>query len=64
MVNLADNWLNLIRIELDVYTDNEPAVILYQRFGFEIEDSSKFDCFPDGEYVNSYRMARIKPNLK
>ena len=36
-VDLADKWLNLERLELDVYTDNEPAVRLYTIFGFVIE---------------------------
>src|SRR4051812_2135710 len=33
-VDLADNWLNLRRLELDVFCDNEPAIRLYERFGF------------------------------
>ena len=36
-VELADNWLNLHRLELEVYVDNEPAIGLYRRFGFEVE---------------------------
>jgi L-phenylalanine/L-methionine N-acetyltransferase len=30
-VELADKWLNLTRLELEVYTDNEPAIRLYER---------------------------------
>src|SRR5512136_388715 len=37
MIDMADGWLNLSRLELDVYTDNEPALKLYQKFGFTIE---------------------------
>jgi putative acetyltransferase len=33
-VDLADKWLNLTRLELDVYVDNGPAIRLYQKFGF------------------------------
>ena len=60
MVELADNWLNLVRIELDVYTDNSRAIALYQGFGFEIEGESKCDAFRDGQFVNSYRMSRVR----
>ncbi|WP_020580797.1 GNAT family acetyltransferase [Endozoicomonas elysicola] len=60
MIDLADNWLNLVRIELDVYTDNTQAIALYQRFDFEIEGESKCDAFRDGQLVNSYRMSRIR----
>ena len=34
-LDLADNWLNLSRVDLTVYTDNHAAVALYERFGFE-----------------------------
>src|SRR5579864_3308386 len=37
VVDFADNWLNLVRLELDVYADNERAIRLYKNFDFEIE---------------------------
>jgi putative acetyltransferase len=37
IVELADKWLNLRRLELEVYTDNEAAVRLYKKHGFTIE---------------------------
>lgn len=59
-VDMADRWLNVLRLELDVYTDNEPAVRLYKKFGFEIEGTLKKYAFRDGEYVDVYAMARFK----
>jgi L-phenylalanine/L-methionine N-acetyltransferase len=35
-VDLADKWLNLTRLELEVYTDNAPAIRLYKKFGFTV----------------------------
>src|SRR5512135_2153097 len=40
MIDMADKWLNLSRLELDVYTDNEPAIKLYRKFGFTIEGTA------------------------
>ncbi len=37
ILDLADTWLMLVRIELGVFTDNEKAIKLYEKFGFEIE---------------------------
>ncbi len=62
MVNLADNWLNLIRLELSVASDNAPAIALYIKFGFVVEGEAKYDIFRGGHYTNSTRMARIRPN--
>jgi L-phenylalanine/L-methionine N-acetyltransferase len=59
-LNLADNWLNITRLELEVYTDNEPAIALYQKHGFEIEGTLKKHAFRDGKFVDSYYMARLK----
>ncbi len=59
-LDLADNWLNLTRIELSVYTDNAAAVALYKKFGFEIEGTHRRYAFRNGEYVDAYSMARIK----
>lgn len=60
-IELADKWLNVTRIELEVYTDNEPALRLYKKFGFEIEGTLRQHAFRDGVYVDSYFMARLRP---
>ncbi len=59
-LSLADNWLNLSRVELTVYTDNAAGIALYERFGFEIEGTLRRYAFRDGAYVDAYSMARIK----
>jgi putative acetyltransferase len=59
-LDLADNWLNLTRIELRVYVDNSAAVALYERFGFEIEGTHRRLAFRNGEYVDAYSMARLR----
>lgn len=58
-VDLADNWYNLRRLELEVYTDNAPAIRLYESFGFEIEGTLRAFGFRLGEYVDAYAMARL-----
>jgi len=61
-VEMADKWLNLTRLELEVYTDNEAAIRLYERFGFEREGTLRQYAFRDGQYVDSYLMARLRPS--
>ncbi|WP_062265565.1 GNAT family N-acetyltransferase [Endozoicomonas arenosclerae] len=63
MIQLCDNWLNIVRIELGVFTENEHAIALYKKYGFEIEGTSRFDCFQKGKYGSTHRMARIRPDL-
>lgn len=60
LLELADDWINLHRIELDVYTDNAPAIALYQKFGFAIEGTLRDYAFRSGRYVDTYVMGRIK----
>jgi len=55
-LDLADNWLNLTRVELSVYVDNA----LYEKFGFEVEGTHRRFAFRGGEYVDSYSMARVR----
>ena len=60
VIDLADKWLNLARIELTVFTDNESVIALYRKFGFEIEGTHRKYAFRDGDFVDAYAMARIK----
>jgi len=60
IVNLADNWLNLTRLELEVYADNEVAIRLYERFGFEVEGRLRQHAYRDGQFVDSIVMGRLR----
>jgi putative acetyltransferase len=59
-VDLAEHWLNISRIELEVYTDNAAALALYKKFGFEIEGTLHDYAYRDGQFVDVYLMARIR----
>jgi putative acetyltransferase len=59
-INLAEKWLNLIRLDLQVYTDNAAAIHLYEKFGFQIEGTLRRQAYRDGEYVDTYTMARVR----
>jgi putative acetyltransferase len=59
---LADKWPNLTRLELEVYADNEAAVRLYERYGFEREGTLRQHAFRGGHYVDTYAMARLRPS--
>jgi putative acetyltransferase len=61
LVELADNWLNVFRLELTVYTDNQPAIALYRKFGFEQEGILRSYALRGGRYVDAYFMARLRP---
>ena len=60
-IDLADNWLNLVRLSLEVYVDNERALRLYKNFDFEIEGRIRANSFRNGKYIDSYLMGRLRP---
>jgi L-phenylalanine/L-methionine N-acetyltransferase len=60
LLDMADNWLNLQRVELEVNIDNPAAIHLYEKFGFEIEGTKRFQSIGDGRWVHSHFMARIR----
>ena len=58
-LDLADNWWGMRRIELHVHADNERAIALYRKFGFELEGTHRAYAIRNGVYVDSLSMARL-----
>jgi putative acetyltransferase len=61
LIDVADNWLGLLRLELEVYTDNHRAQSLYKRHGFVEEGVHRCHALRDGVYVDTLSMARLNP---
>lgn len=59
MMDLADNWLGLRRLQLDVLADNERAIRLYERLGFEREGVMRGEVLRDGALVDTLMMGRL-----
>jgi putative acetyltransferase len=64
LFELTDNWLNIKRIEIEVFTDNIAGIALYKKFGFITEGESKMFAFRNGRYADVFHMARFSPNNK
>lgn len=60
LLDVADNWRGLKRVELTVYADNEPAIRLYTRCGFAVEGRHLKAGFSDGKYHDLLTMARLR----
>ena len=63
-LDIADNWMNLQRVELSVYADNEAAIGLYRKFGFEAEGLFRDYAVRDGRLVDTLSMARLRRTPK
>lgn len=61
LIDRAENWMQMTRLELEVYVDNAPAIALYRKHGFVEEGRLRSYAFRDGAYVDVYPMARLKP---
>lgn len=61
LVDWADNWAQLQRLELTVYTDNAAAQALYRKFGFEVEGTHRAYALRNGVFVDALCMARLHP---
>lgn len=60
IIDLAENWFNLTRLELTVFVDNQPALQLYRKYGFTIEGTLSNYAFRDGVFIDAHFMARVK----
>ncbi len=61
LVDLADNWLFVLRLELEAYASNERALRLYESFGFKQEGLMRAHALRHGQLVDSVSMARLHP---
>lgn len=64
LLDMADNWLMLVRVELTVFADNEHAIHLYEKMGFEREGLLHMSAIRGGEYTDELTMARIHPKFR
>lgn len=61
LLDWADNWAGVLRIELTVHADNDRAIALYRSMGFVEEGLHRGYAIKDGRYVDAYCMARLHP---
>jgi len=60
LLEIADNWLVVTRLELTVFTDNERAIALYRKHGFEVEGTHRHYALRAGAWCDVHSMARIR----
>lgn len=61
LLDLADHWLGLRRMELEVNADNTAAIALYQQLGFVVEGTLRGYALRDGQLIDVLTMARLRP---
>ncbi|MDF2463933.1 MAG: hypothetical protein K0Q43_2168 [Ramlibacter sp.] len=61
LLDWADNWAGVLRVELHVHVDNDRAMALYRSMGFLEEGRHKAFSLKNGRYVDSISMARMHP---
>lgn len=58
------NWMQLLRIELQVFADNAGAIALYEKMGFVTEGRHRAAGFRNGLHVDILSMALLVPALQ
>ena len=59
LLDVADNWRGLTRLQLSVFADNTAAIRLYEKHGFQIEGRAVTAALVDGVYTDALWMARL-----
>lgn len=59
LLDLADNYLGLVRTELEVLDGNVRAQRLYESLGFEVEGRRRCAVYRRGQYVDAVLMSRL-----
>jgi len=61
LIDLADNWLNLWRLNLETFSHNEASSRLAENFGFELEGVKKKVAFGNGRFLDTNYYTRLTP---
>lgn len=59
LINYAERWQQVRRLELIVWEDNRVAQALYKQFGFVVEGAMRAYGLRDGRYDTALMMARL-----
>ena len=60
-IHVGFQYLDLQRIELEVYVDNPAAIHLYEKAGFVHEGTKRRNAIREGVHVDGHMMALLKP---
>ena len=60
LLDIADNYLALVRVELEVFADNARAIGLYERMGFVHEGRKRKAVWRHGEHQDILVMGRLR----
>jgi putative acetyltransferase len=60
LLHVADNFLGLTRVQLEVFPDNVRAIRLYEGCGFEHEGRKRKAVWRHGEHLDVLIMGRIR----
>lgn len=63
IMDYAFNTLNLNRVQLHVAVENEKAIAVYKKTGFQIEGTLRQAMYRDGKYHNFYVMGLLKSDF-
>ena len=62
LLDLADNWMHVIRVELTVFADNERAIAVYEKQGFAQEGVRRMQYRTGGTFRDEVLMAWFPPD--
>jgi putative acetyltransferase len=62
LIDYADRWAQVLRLELTVFADNARAIALYESCGFVREGLHRGYALRDGQYDDVLSMARLHPS--
>ncbi len=64
LLELADNWLMLDRVELEVFANHTPAIRLYESMGFVSEGTRRASLIRNGQLVDEHIMGRLRSETR